>query len=86
MAKTLDRSRDFGEVCGAGVARYEQDGALFDADGKKIKATSIGSAATAADVADEDDDSFPEPPAPVANEAASDTTEIDEQLAAQGML
>ncbi len=32
----LDRSRDFGEVWGAGTHRYEQDGVRFDAAGVEI--------------------------------------------------
>lgn len=32
----LDRSRDFGEVWGAGTHRYEQDGRRFDAAGVEI--------------------------------------------------
>lgn len=86
MAKTLDRNRDYGEVLGGGVARFEQDGALFDADGKKLKAGSAGSSATAVEAADDDESGFADPPAPVASNAAPEPSELDQQLAAQGVL
>lgn len=36
MPKTLDRSRDFGEVIGFGNAAYIQDEVMFDCDGREL--------------------------------------------------
>lgn len=37
MARTLDRTKDFGTICGGeGEARFFQDGAYFDNDGDEI--------------------------------------------------
>jgi hypothetical protein len=39
MARKLNRSKSFGEVCGGnGAAKYTQDGIDFDADGNEIGA------------------------------------------------
>ena len=86
MAKTLDKNRDYGEVCGGGVARFEQDGALFDAEGKKLKAGSAGSNLTAVEAADDDESGFADPPAPVVSKTTAEPSELDQQLAAQGVL
>jgi hypothetical protein len=36
MAKTLDRSKDFGEIFGGGKGRYVQGDAIFDAAGNEL--------------------------------------------------
>jgi hypothetical protein len=36
MARTLDRSRPYGEVMGHQSVRYEQDGAQFNAEGDLV--------------------------------------------------
>ena len=36
MAKTLDRTRSYGEITGAGPVRYTQDGVDFDGMGNEL--------------------------------------------------
>lgn len=90
MAKMLDRNRDFGEVMGSGIARFEQDGALFDIYGRRLKAAAITAMSTFEEVIDESDDESPIPPVVepemVVDDTAADTSELDAQLAAQGVL
>lgn len=87
MAKGLDKNRDYGEIFGGGVARFEQDGFLFSSEGKRLKSGSQGLPATVTESIYEDDDGFPDPPGVGTNVAAStDETELDAQLEAQGVL
>ena len=34
--KKLNKKKDYGLVCGAGLAKFEQDGVLFDVNGDEI--------------------------------------------------
>ena len=88
MAKNLDKSRDYGEVLGGSSARYEQDGALFSADGKRLKNQNVSTT----DSGDQntplydDDDNFPDPPIVAPVVVPADVSELDAQLAANGVL
>ena len=77
MSKTLDRSKDFAQICGGnGEARYEQDGNQFDASdnliGGDVSAAAGGKKGKAT--------------APVVDTPAVDMSDLDLQLLQQGAL
>jgi hypothetical protein len=75
MAK-LDKGKDFCEVYGGGKVRFEQDGKLFDYKGKEI--------VDGTDLVNSDDsDGFPDPP--VNKKATAGSSDVDDQLAQQGL-
>lgn len=51
MSMTLDRNQPFGTIYGAGVARYEQNGFMFDGGGRLIVEPTLEQAATTAEIA-----------------------------------
>lgn len=75
MAKVLDRTRDFGEVFGGNDDghRYEQDGVLFDGAGNEM-GTTFGAAVSA------------KKSKAAAEAVPTADSEVDAQLAAQGLL
>lgn len=79
--KKLDKKKPFGKVCGAGKARYEQDGLLFDANGDPLSAEGAVVESAPAKAAGRGKKSEP---VKAANDVAA--AEVDDQLAAQGLL
>jgi hypothetical protein len=87
MAKTLDRSKDFGEIFGGGRERFEQGGCYFDATGQEIVAAAPKTLSKKEQAAEEArlvrEKEEAELAAAIAAEEAAEKSLLDEQLDAQ---